>query len=181
MIRLAKLSEIEEIIAITRACAAKMISENIYQWNEQYPNYQAFQKDVEREELYVLTNKESKTTVDETILGCITISSEKDAEYDAVEWLTEDGFQIYIHRLAIHPSFQHKGYAKQLMDYAEILAKKQGAISVRLDTFSANKRNQRFYENRGYQRLGDIYFPRQSDLCFYCYELVLKEVTISGA
>ena len=99
MIRLAKLSEIEEIIAITRACAAKMISENIYQWNEQYPNYQAFQKDVEREELYVLTNKEFKTTVDETILGCITISSEKDAEYDAVEWLTEDGFQIYIHRL----------------------------------------------------------------------------------
>jgi len=174
MIRLAKLSEIEEIIAITRACAAKMISEKIYQWNEHYPNYQAFQKDVEREELYVLTAKGSNNGVIETIMGCITISSEKDTEYNAVDWLTEDGFQIYIHRVAIHPSFQHQGYAKQLMDYAESLAKEQGAISVRLDTFSANTRNQRFYENRNYTRLGNIYFPRQSDLCFYCYELVLK-------
>jgi len=170
MIRLAKLSEIEEIIAITKACATKMISEKIYQWNEHYPNYQAFQKDVERGELYVLTNGDSN----EQIIGCITISSEKDAEYEAVDWLTEDGFQVYIHRVAIHPSFQHKGHAKQLMDYAEAFAKKQGAISIRLDTFSANKRNQRFYENRDYQRLGDIYFPRQSDLCFYCYELVLN-------
>jgi len=173
MIRLAKLSEIEEIIAITRACATKMISENIYQWNEHYPNYQAFQKDVEREELYVLTNEGSNDEAGEIVMGCITISSEKDTEYDAVDWLTEDGFQIYIHRVAIHPTFQHKGHAKQLMDYAESLAKKQGAISIRLDTFSANTRNQRFYENRNYKRLGDIYFPRQSDLCFYCYELVL--------
>lgn len=174
MIRLAKLSEIEEIIAITKACAAKMISEKIYQWNEHYPNYQAFQKDVERGELYVLVDKGPNDKPDELIIGCITISSEKDTEYNAVDWLTEDGFQIYIHRLAIHPSFQHKGHAKQLMDYAEAYAKKQGAISVRLDTFSANKRNQQFYENRDYQRLGDIYFPRQSDLCFYCYELVLN-------
>jgi len=174
MIRLAKLSEIEEIIPITKACAVKMISEKIYQWNEHYPNYQAFQKDVERGELYVLTNKDSYNSSTEQIMGCITISSEKDAEYNAVDWLTEDGFQIYIHRVAIHPTFQHKGHAKQLMDYAESFAKKQGAISIRLDTFSANKRNQRFYENRGYTRLGDIYFPRQSDLCFYCYELVLK-------
>jgi ribosomal protein S18 acetylase RimI-like enzyme len=174
MIRLAKLSEIEEIIGITKACAAKMISENIFQWNEHYPNYQAFQKDVEKEDLYVLINSDSNHKGHESLLGCITISSEKDTEYDQIDWLTEDAFQIYIHRLAIHPSFQHKGYAKQLMGFAESLAKKQGAISVRLDTFSANKRNQRFYEKRGYERLGDIYFPRQSDLCFYCYELVFK-------
>ncbi|MEM7085844.1 MAG: GNAT family N-acetyltransferase [Bacteroidota bacterium] len=174
MIRLAKQSEIEEIIAITRACATKMVSENIHHWNELYPSYEAFQKDTERQELHVLTHADSNNHAGEIIMGCITISSEKDTEYNTVNWLTEDGFQIYIHRLAIHPSFQHKGYAKQLMDYAESLAKKQGAVSVRLDTFSANKRNQRFYENRGYKRLGEIYFPEQSHLCFYCYELVLR-------
>ncbi|MBL4663134.1 MAG: GNAT family N-acetyltransferase [Flavobacteriaceae bacterium] len=174
MIRLAKLSEIEEIITITKACTAKMISENIYQWDQYYPNYQAFEKDVERGELYVLTTGFSNDDTKEQLMGCITISSEKDAEYDAIDWLTEDGLQYYIHRLAIHPSFQYKGYAKLLMDFAEIFSKKQGVISVRLDTFSANERNQRFYKNRGYQKLGDIYFPRQSDLCFHCYELILK-------
>jgi ribosomal protein S18 acetylase RimI-like enzyme len=167
MIRLAKLSEIEEIIRITKACAAKMISENIYQWNERYPNSKIFLKDIERDELYVLI-------VDEKVIGCITISSEKDVEYNKIKWLTDDAFQYYIHRLAIHPNFQHQGYAKIAMDFAETLGRQNHVVSIRLDTFSANKRNQRFYEARGYQRLGEIYFPNQSDLCFYCYELILN-------
>jgi ribosomal protein S18 acetylase RimI-like enzyme len=75
--------------------------------------------------------------------------------------------------LAVSPAFQKKGYARKLMDFAESFAKQNAAVSVRLDTFSQNKRNQRFYENRGYQRLGNIYFPKQSQHPFYCYELVL--------
>jgi ribosomal protein S18 acetylase RimI-like enzyme len=167
MIRLAKLSEIEEIIRITKACAAKMISENIYQWNEHYPNSKIFRKDIERDELYVLI-------VDEKVIGCITISSEKDVEYNKIQWLTDDALQYYIHRLAIHPNFQHQGYAKIAMDFAETLGRQNHVVSIRLDTFSANERNQRFYEARGYQRLGEIYFPNQSDLCFYCYELIMN-------
>ena len=167
MIRLAKLSEIEEIIRITKACAAKMISENICQWNEHYPNSKIFLKDIERDELYVLI-------IDEKVIGCITISSEKDVEYNKIKWLTDDVLQYYIHRLAIHPNFQHQGYAKIAMDFAETLGRQNHVVSIRLDTFSANKRNQRFYEARGYQRLGEIYFPNQSDLCFYCYELILN-------
>jgi ribosomal protein S18 acetylase RimI-like enzyme len=167
MIRRAKLSEIEEIIRITKACAAKMISENIYQWNEHYPNFKIFRKDIERDELYVLI-------VDEKVIGCITISSAKDVEYNKIKWLTDDAFQYYIHRLAIHPNFQHQGYAKIAMDFVETLGRQNHVVSIRLDTFSANERNQRFYEARGYQRLGEIYFPNQSDLCFYCYELILN-------
>jgi ribosomal protein S18 acetylase RimI-like enzyme len=108
----------------------------------------------------------------ETILGCITVSSEKDEEYNVINWLTEDGLNYYIHRLAIHPKFQHQGNAKKLMDFAETFAKQQKARSVRLDTFSKNYRNQRFYEARNYQKLGDVYFPRQTTFSFHCYELV---------
>lgn len=167
MIRLAKLSEIQEIMSMTRACAKKMISEGIFQWNEHYPNIEAFQNDIAREELFVQLE-------DDTVVGCVTISSEKDEEYNPVSWLTEDGDQLYIHRLAVHPEFQHQGRAKQLMDFAEALAKKRKVISIRLDTFSVNKRNQRFYEARGYKKLEDIYFPKQSDQPFHCYELILK-------
>ena len=166
MIRKAKPSEIEKIITITRACALKMSTEGILQWNEAYPNKQAFQKDLERDELFVLLKKNS-------VIGCITISTLKDKEYDAIKWRTQDDSNYYIHRLAVHPDVQHQGYAKKLMDYAEHLATISGAVSVRLDTFSQNKRNQRFYEARGYQKLGDVYFPRQTSLPFHCYELVL--------
>jgi len=59
------------------------------------------------------------------------------------------------------------------MNFAEKYARDNNFTSVRLDTFSQNKRNQKFYETRGYQRLGDIYFPKQSKHPFHCYELKL--------
>ena len=166
MIRKATASEIIQLIAITKLCAAHMISQHIYQWNETYPNIKSFEQDYNRGELYVLY-------VQDILVGCITISSVKDSEYNAISWATKDSKQYYIHRLAILPAFQHQGHAKTLMDFAEGFAKSNQALSVRLDTFSQNKRNQKFYENRGYQRLGSIYFPNQSQHPFYCYELVL--------
>ncbi|MBT8264540.1 MAG: GNAT family N-acetyltransferase, partial [Muriicola sp.] len=59
-----------------------------------------------------------------------------------------------------------------LMDFAETYARENQFMSVRLDTFSKNERNQRFYEARGYQKLEEIYFPNQSKDPFYCYEFV---------
>lgn len=166
MIREAKPSEIDKIITITQACASKMIAEGVFQWNEFYPNKKAFEKDLSRDELYVLLAAEK-------IVGCVTISTKKDEEYSAIDWLTGDGLNYYIHRLAVHPDFQHQGNAKKLMDFAENFAKQRNGVSVRLDTFSKNYRNQRFYEARGYEKLGDVYFPRQTEFPFHCYELIL--------
>jgi ribosomal protein S18 acetylase RimI-like enzyme len=59
------------------------------------------------------------------------------------------------------------------MDFAEQHAIENNYTSIRLDTFSKNKRNQLFYELRGYKKLEDIYFPKQSEFPFNCYELVL--------
>lgn len=166
MIRKAQLDEIETLLTITKACARKMMADGIYQWNEYYPSAKAFQTDCKRGELYVLE-------LDKRLIGCITISQHKDAEYDDIKWLRNDENNYYVHRLAIHPSQQHKGYAKKLMDFAESLALKHHADSIRLDTFSQNKRNQRFYEARGYTRLDKIYFPKQSEHPFFCYEKLL--------
>lgn len=166
MIRHAKISEIPDILAIFKACAELMISNKIYQWNELYPSATDFEKDIERDELYVLE-------IDKKIIGTIVISTCIDDEYVPVKWLTSNANNIYIHRLAIDPKLQGKGYAQQLMTFAETHAKENGFASIRLDTFSQNKRNQRFYETRNYQRLGDIYLPNQSEFPFHCYELVL--------
>ena len=166
MIRRAKISEIPDIIANCRACAAFMISNGIHQWNEHYPSAAAFERDIERDELYVLE-------IAEKVVGTIVISALMDDEYVSVTWLTTNANSVYIHRLSIDPNQQGKGYAQQLMDFAENQAKENGFDSIRLDTFSQNKRNQRFYEKRGYQRLEDICYPKQSTHPFHCYELLL--------
>ena len=166
MIRKGNLEDIETIMHMTKACAKAMIVNGIYQWNEHYPNPSAFINDVKRNELYVLE-------IDKKVNGTIVISTFMDEEYMPIEWLTENENNIYIHRLAIHPKLQGQGYAQQLMDFAEQFAIENNYTSIRLDTFSQNKRNQKFYELRGYKRLGDIYFPKQSEYPFHCYELVL--------
>lgn len=166
MIRHAKILEIPDILLITKACAANMIEKGIYQWNEHYPSKNAFEKDIDRKELYVLE-------VGRAIIGTMVVSTLMDPEYGPIRWLAPDHNSVYIHRVAIHPDHQGQGYAKRLMDFAENLAKEKGHASVRLDTFGQNTRNQKFYEQRGYQKLGNIYFPKQSPHPFHCYELVL--------
>jgi len=96
-----------------------------------------------------------------------------DEEYKAIDWLSPNENNIYIHRLSVVPEEQGKGYAQDLMDFAEDYARKNNFLSVRLDTYSQNKRNQKFYEKRGYQRLDDIFYPKQSEHPFHCYELLL--------
>ncbi len=166
MIRKAEGTDIETIFSITKACAKAMSAKGIYQWNEHYPNKKAFENDIKRNELYVLEYAGE-------VKGGIVISTLMDEEYIPIKWGTKNENNIYIHRLAIHPKYQGLGYAQQLMDFAEHYAIENSYSSIRLDTFSQNKRNQKFYELRSYNRLGDIYFPKQSEYPFHCYELVL--------
>lgn len=166
IIRLAQQNEISRVLQVTSACNLSMRSEGIFQWTDNYPSYKAFEKDILRNELYVLVENTN-------VIGSITISKYIDEEYKTVKWLTKTTRHTYIHRLAIHPDHQKKGYARKLMDFAENLARTNKCASVRLDTFSLNKRNQKFYENRGYLKLEEIFFPEQSAYPFYCYELVL--------
>lgn len=166
MIRPAKLGEMTDIIAITKACAAQLIKNNIYQWSASYPTISDFENDIRRKELYIME-------IEGQPIGTIVISTHMDEEYRPIEWLTQSKNNLYIHRLAVHPSHQNKGYAQDLMTFAENLGRENNYDSIRLDTFSQNKRNQHFYETRGYQKLEDIYFPKQSDHPFHCYELLL--------
>ncbi|WP_405209055.1 GNAT family N-acetyltransferase [Aquimarina sp. LLG6339-5] len=166
MIRKAIPSDLDPIHKLTQSCAKAMMAKEIYQWNEHYPTRSRFEKDIELQELYLLEEEN-------LIKGIIVITELMDDEYIPIEWITENKNNIYIHRLAVHPDYWGKGYAQELMSWAEAYAKNNNYISVRLDTFSENKRNQKFYETRGYKKLGNIFFPKQSEHPFYCYELVL--------
>jgi ribosomal protein S18 acetylase RimI-like enzyme len=166
MIVLAKISQLNEILSITAACRVTMEANGIYQWTVAYPSKEAFENDISRNELFVLLN-------DEKIVGCIVISLFMDEEYRSINWITNNSRNYYIHRLAVHPKHQGNGFAQRLMDFGENFAIENNALSVRLDTFSQNKRNQKFYELRGYTKLEDIFYLKQSIHPFHCYELVL--------
>lgn len=167
MIREATVNDLDAILKITKSCAKKLVSKNIFQWNEYYPNRNVFENDLYNKWLYV-TVKENK------VIGSVCVSDLIDDEYATVKWLTpNNNNNIYIHRLAVDPDYQGVGYAQKMMSFAEEFAKKNKYRSIRLDTFSKNMKNQKFYKQRGYKKLGEIFFPNQSMYPFYCYELLL--------
>jgi len=163
MIRRAKEMDICSILGIARACGAAMRAAGIFQWTEAYPSEAAFQNDLARGELWVFDSGEGP-------VASLVLSDFMDPEYRGVPWSTPDEGARYIHRLAVHPDFQRRGIAGRMMDFAEARARAEGATAIRLDTFSRNAGNQRFYEKRAYHRLGAVYFPNQSPYPFYCYE-----------
>jgi len=166
MIKRAEHSDLREIKKLTEACAEAMIKQGIYQWNEHYPSIEKLQADIEKQELFKLVSNDK-------ILGVIVLTPVKDEEYEPINWLSITENNLYVHRLATHPDHWGSGLGQQLMGFAENLAREENYESVRLDTFSLNQRNHKFYEARGYQKLGNIYFPKQSEAPFYCYELLL--------
>ena len=166
MIRKATINDLDRIIEITKACAVFMISNKIFQWNEHYPNIETFEEDVLNQNLYVLEIKNK-------LIGCLVISNIMDEFYSNVKWLTPNKNNLYLHRLAVDPDYQKLGYAKQLMSFSFEFAKANNFKSIRLDTFSGNPFNNVFYSNLGFEKLGEIYFRKQSDKPFYCFEKVI--------
>ena len=165
-IRLAKNDDIKRIVEIANACADHMISKGIFQWNKDYPNKETFKNDLDQGTLFTIEDKHE-------ILGCICISLNIDEFYKSVKWITETNKNVYVHRLAIHPQYQGRGLALKLMNYANEFAIQNNCESIRLDTFSGNPRNNKFYILQGYTKIGEIYFRNQSEMPFNCYEKIL--------
>jgi len=165
-IELAEINDLDDIMKMIHNCTNDLISKNIFQWNEKYPNRDVFLTDIKKKNLFIFKN-------DTGVIGCIALSHDKDIEYNDIKWLTKDDKSLYVHRLAVDPKFQKKGIGRLLMDFAEDYARDKKLKSVRLDTFSKNDRNNRFYKSRKYIQLDDVYFPNQSEFPFHCYEKIL--------
>ena len=85
-------------------------------------------------------------------------------------FITETQFGFRPNKSTAHATY----VIRKMMDYAEAYAKSKNHKSIRLDTFSKNHRNNKFYKLRGYIKLDDVFFPNQSEFPFHCYEKLIN-------
>ena len=167
MISAGKITEVTSILELTRACGQHMRDNGIDQWDEDYPNKAVILQDIQTQTLFAYRE-------DDEVLGIVVLNETQDEEYGQINWsTTEEDRNIVVHRLAVRPDKQRQGIARRLMDFAEEWARDNHYDSIRLDTFSQNPRNQRFYTNRGYTDLGPVYLRYKKEHPYYCYELLL--------
>lgn len=166
--RNANIDEVGAILSLYRRCNAHLFSLGIEQWTDDYPSNEIVESDVLLNSLYVLTK-------DEEIIGCITLNEQQDKAYQDLKWLTSDTSKnLVVHRLAVVPKYQRKGYAKLIMKFAEKLALQNNFVSIRLDTYSKNKMNQQFYEKLDYKKVGEVYLTHKNNFPYCCFEKLLN-------
>ncbi|MFT5820072.1 MAG: ribosomal protein S18 acetylase RimI-like enzyme [Crocinitomix sp.] len=152
----------ELIFLLLKSVAAHMREQGIMQWNDNYPTIEHVIADIVAENVYLGME-------DDTLLGVISIDANQSPEYAEIPWQYTDGKVLVVHRLAVSPTAQKKGVGRQLMDFALNKAIEEGYSSIRLDAYSQNQRTLSFYEKRGYEKRGEIYFPYREE-SFNCYE-----------
>jgi ribosomal protein S18 acetylase RimI-like enzyme len=167
-IRPAYIEELDVLHGIVRDATRHMDEQGIPQWDEMYPNKAILLKDIERQEMHVIEP-------DGQVAGFIVINEDQSPEYAAVEW-TYPGRTLVVHRLTIAPTYQRRGLATRLMDFAEETAAIQGYSCIRLDAFKHNPAAFTLYENRGYRKAGLVRFRKGE---FFCYERAINSERVT--
>lgn len=81
----------------------------------------------------------------------------------------------HIRGMAVHPDFQGKGAADQLLHAAEAALRAAGCTRVTLDTTAPLQRAIRFYERNGYRATGHVDDFYGMELFEYAKELVARD------
>ena len=162
-IRLAHIEELDVLHGIVRDATRHMDEQGIPQWDEIYPNKLTLKDDVERGQMHVIE-------VEGRVAGFIVINEEQSPEYAEVAW-EYSGRVLVIHRLTIDPTYQRRGLAMRLMDFAEEIAATEKYDCIRLDAFTRNIAAFTLYENRAYRMAGRVHLRKGE---FFCYE---KEIS----
>ncbi len=161
--RAAQSDDLDEIALFVKDAILAMEKNNIHQWDEIYPTKEDFALDIEQGCLFVGVS-EGKIAV------VFALNRQCDEAYQTGQWQYPDREFYVVHRLCVNPFFQHKGVAKQTMQFIEEQSKAEGITAVRLDAFSNNPSALKLYSHMGYSRVGYAHWRKGR---FYLFEKYL--------
>ena len=161
-LRPATAADLPALLELVHAVVPLMHAAGNYQWTSDYPNEAVFQKDIERQHLWVAEQGGM-------LVGVAALTQDQDAEYAQADWDAAEP-ALVTHRLAVAPAAQGQGVAAALLGQAEHEARRLGLRTLRVDTNSENAATQRLFPKLGYRFAGEIGLAFRPGLRFFCYE-----------
>ncbi len=158
IIRTMQPEDIPAVMDIIREAQRSLKALGISQWQNGYPNEEAFQRDIKNRIGYVLA-------ADDRIAATAAISFAPDPTYGEIyegAWLTEGAYGV-IHRIAVRTEYKRSGYAAELVSFAKKLARQQEKQiqSLRIDTHEGNLPMRGFLRKEGFEECGIIYLREE--------------------
>jgi ribosomal protein S18 acetylase RimI-like enzyme len=171
-LRQATQDDIPAIMQIIARVVPPMRAAGNLQWDDTYPNHEAFAADIQQSELWI-------AALAGNVLGVAAITTDQSPEYVQVGWdITQPA--IVVHRLAVDPEARGQGIAAALMQQAEAVAVGSGIAILRVDTSTRNEATQRLFPKLGYTLCGEISLSFRSGLRVLCYEKRLPRIEARG-
>lgn len=164
--RKAKFEDLEKIMNIIKEIVQEMKELNNPQWNEDYPNFNRFKKDMDRGELYVLENKENGE-----IEGFVCLNCEEAKEYSNLKWSLEEK-ALNIHRMGVNPRYRQRGKGCYILNFAEKVGKELGVRYLKTDTYIGNIKMNNLFIKFGFKYVGKVKFKGENPK-FNCYEKII--------
>ncbi|MCW3481651.1 GNAT family N-acetyltransferase [Neisseriaceae bacterium JH1-16] len=157
-----------DVVTLLAACNARLQEVGIHQWDALYPTPELIAADAAARRLWLARQ-------DGVTIGAITLDTHAPASYARVDWaVPADTPALLIHRLCLAPSHQGLGLSRALLELAEAQARRLSLTVLRTDVHSGNPAAQATFARQGYQRRGELFFPRRS-APFVCLEKLLTD------
>ena len=158
-IELAREEDREEILALYRM----QIGREFCPWTEQYPGNDEITFDLSRDALFIMRNEGRIVAA---------ISLEEEPQVDALEcWTKELQPGGELARVAVHPDYQNRGLARQMVQYGLDKLKERGYRSFHAVVNRLNEKAIRSYAVFHFNLVGEC---EMYDQPFYCYEKELN-------
>jgi GNAT superfamily N-acetyltransferase len=135
-IHLAEKNSLIEVIYVIRECSRQLIEKGVKYWNNSLTDYNDISEDITNHFVYLLV-------INRVTIGTVTIKPDKKNSKASV-----------ISRLAIFPSFQKRGYAHEILKFAESLARKNGSNTLIGTTPTDDKALSLLLEENGFVNQG---------------------------
>jgi len=161
-----KAADLDEVLCVYREARQALEEKGVFQWTDRYPTPQLIEADLKSGMLHLLRENG-------VVVGGIHLSSNQEKEYASVNWQFNSNKVLVIHRLVVSPRHQRKGFASEMMDFAEAFAQEENYTSIRLDAYSQNSGVLELYCKRDYYKRGEIRFPGRENV-FHCLEKVVE-------
>lgn len=169
-LRRAVLSDLPEILEIISHAKSVLAEKKIPQWQNGYgPSKQQLIQDITKEQCYVLLN-------DYHIIGLGVVSTTKEQAYEQLtsgNWQQTRGAYNVIHRVALAPEFQGKGFAALLMTTLITAARLNNCLDIRIDTHPKNTAMQHLIKKIGFIYRGELLLAIPNGERF-AYQLILS-------
>lgn len=147
--RLGTMADLQKICSIVKSAIVHMNQQNIFQWDDIYPDEEILQQDIERQQLFV-------GIADDQIAVFYVLNQECDEEYQNGKWKDQAASYYVIHRLCVNPEFQNQGIGKLTMEHIEQEVAAMGIRSIRLDAFAENPYALKLYRKLHYNTVGAV-------------------------